>query len=327
MEGINKIKNQILISIILTLISCSSQEKTKTKLIIFHAGSLSLPFKKIEDKFEALHPDVDILREPAGSVNCARKITDLKKPCDIMASSDYKVINKFLIPDYADWNIYFANNQIVLCYTKKSRYTDTIDQKNWYEIIQKKDVSWGHADPNVDPCGYRSLMVIQLAEKHYKIKGLYEKIMATRDIKNVRPKSEDMISLLETGNMDYAWEYLSVAIQHELKYVKLPNQINLGNQKFDHFYKKANLEIDKGEPGKLMKLNGNAITYGITILKDAPNKELAVKFLEFLLDPDNGLKVLNDSGQPPIIPCEVPTRDMKNLLPKVLKELVKVKQL
>ncbi len=319
-------KKKLLFIILITLLflSCKKQSSRKHKLIIFHAGSLSAPFKKIEDKFEALHPNVDILREPAGSVKCARKITDLKKPCDIMASSDYKVIDNFLIPDYSDWNIYFANNQIVLCYTKKSRYADTIDQKNWHEIIQKKDVSWGYADPSVDPCGYRSLMVIQLAEKHYKIKGLYKKIMSTRDIKNLRPKSEDMISLLETGNMDYAWEYLSVAIQHELKYVKLPDQINLGNQKFSNLYKKASLKINKGEPGILIKLNGSAITYGITILKNAPNKNLAVEFLEFLLDPDNGLKVLNDSGQPPIIPCKIPTKEMKNRLPGSLKQLVRV---
>ena len=65
---------------------------------------------------------------------------------------------------------------------------------------------------------------------------------------------------------------------------------------------------------QLLKLNGSAITYGITILKDAPNKELAIKFLEFLLNSDKGLKILNDSGQPPIIPCKVLTKAMKNRL-------------
>ena len=62
-------------------------------LIIFHAGSLSVPMKEIKAEFNKLYPNVNVLMEPAGSVECARKITDLKKPCDIMAASDYKVID------------------------------------------------------------------------------------------------------------------------------------------------------------------------------------------------------------------------------------------
>jgi tetratricopeptide (TPR) repeat protein len=35
------------------------------------------------------------------------------------------------------------------------------------EILQKPDVVWGHSSPDLDPCGYRTLMVLQLAEKYY----------------------------------------------------------------------------------------------------------------------------------------------------------------
>jgi molybdate/tungstate transport system substrate-binding protein len=39
--------------------------------------------------------------------------------------------------------------------------------------------------------------------------------------------------------MDYAWEYLSVDLQQDLKYVVLPDEINLGKYKFDDFYQEA----------------------------------------------------------------------------------------
>ena len=81
--------------------------------------------------------------------------------------------------------------------------------------LQRKGVVWGHSDPNLDPCGYRSLMVMQLAAKYYDKPDLYEKLLANRPEQNVRPKSVELISLLQSGNMDYAWEYLSVAVQHE----------------------------------------------------------------------------------------------------------------
>jgi len=84
-----------------------------------------------------------------------------------MASADYTVIDQLLIPTYADWNIRFATNRLVLCYTNTSNYAKEINAQNWYEILLKKDVVWGHADHNIDPCGYRSVMVLQLAEKYY----------------------------------------------------------------------------------------------------------------------------------------------------------------
>lgn len=296
------------------------------KVLIFHAGSLSVPFQAVEKAFEAKHPQVDVLREAAGSQACARKITDLHKPCDIMASADYSVIDKLLIPKYADWNVRFATNQMVLCYTAKSKYADKVNADNWYEILTKKGVIWGHSDPNLDPCGYRALMVLQLAEKYYKKPGLYEKVIANRPQANIRPKSVELVSLLQTGNMDYAWEYLSVAVQHGLKYVTLPDEINLGNYQFDDRYRQAVVKVTGKKPGTTMEMKGKSITYGLTLIKDAPNREAAVAFLQYLLSPEGGLKVLQEKGQPPFIPCRVPTEEMKNLLPAELQGLVEVKQ-
>jgi len=295
------------------------------KLVIFHAGSLSVPFQKIEKDFETLYPDVDIQREPSGSSKAARKVSDLKKPCDIMASADYKVIDKLLIPHYANWNIRFATNQLVLCYTDKSQYAGKVTADNWYEILLKKGVVWGHSDPNLDPCGYRSLMVLQLAEKHYKRPGLYDRLIANRPMENVRPKSVELISLLQTGNMDYAWEYLSVAVQHGLKYVILPDQINLGSYKYDTLYAGAVVRVTGKKPGTFMDIKGKSCTYGITLIKDAPNRKAAVAFLAYLLNPEKGLKVLKEMGQPPFTPCRVPTAAMQGILPGPVKSLVEVK--
>lgn len=310
---------------IVTVFSPDTFAEPKGKLVMFHAGSLSVPFETMEKAFEAKYPSVDLQREASGSQKAARKISDLKKPCDIMASADYKVIDKLLIPDFANWNVRFATNQLVLCYTDKSAYAKEVNADNWYKILQKKGVIWGHSDPNLDPCGYRSLMVLQLAEKYYKIPGLYDKLIANRPIENVRPKSVELVSLLQTGNMDYAWEYLSVAVQHELKYVVLPDEINLGNYNFDNLYEEAVVKVTGKEPGTFMDIKGQSCTYGVTIIKNAPNQEAAEAFLKYMLDPDGGLKVLKDQGQPPFVPCRVPTAEMKDLLPSGLQKFVEVK--
>ncbi len=88
-------------------------------IIISHAGSLTVPLAKIEKDFETANPVIDILREAGGSTKMARMIAELGKPADIMASADYKVIDKALIPAMADWNIRFATNQLVLCCTNR----------------------------------------------------------------------------------------------------------------------------------------------------------------------------------------------------------------
>ncbi|MCK5164114.1 MAG: tungstate ABC transporter substrate-binding protein WtpA [Desulfobacula sp.] len=303
----------------------SAQAGPKGKLSIFHAGSLTVPFAKIEKAFEAKYPDVDIQREAGGSTKMARLISEVGKPADIMASADYKVIDNNLIPDFANWNVRFATNQLVLCYTDQSKYADKVNDKNWYEILQKKDVVWGHSDPNLDPCGYRSIMVLQLAQKFYNVDNLFQKLIDNRPQKNIRPKSVELVNLLKTGHMDYAWEYLSVAIQHELKFIKLDDHINLGNYKYDDFYKQARVKVTGKKPNTWITKKGKSCTYGITMIKDAPNPEAAKAFLSFLLSPEHGLKTLKEMGQPPFIPCRLPSQKMADKLPSEIKSLVEVK--
>ncbi len=292
-------------------------------LVIFHAGSLSVPFMKMEKEFEKRYPGVDILRESGGSTKMARLVRDVGRRADILASADYTVIDSMLIPDYADWEIRFASNQMVLCYTDKSRYADKVNSDNWFEILLKKDVKWGHADPDLDPCGYRSLMVMQLAERFYKEPGLYNKLIASRRKRNIRPKSVELISLLNTGNLDYAWEYLSVAVQHGLKFVRLDDRINLGNPAYDDFYKHAKVKVTGSVPGTWIIKRGRACVYGVTILKNARNKEAAEAFLAYLLDPKGGVKILRELGQPPLIPCKTGSMKMYEKIPDSIKRFVK----
>jgi len=187
-------------------------------------------------------------------------------------------------------------------------------------------VSWGHSDPNLDPCGYRSLMALQLAERYYKKPGLYERLLAARPKANIRPKSVELVALLKTGNMDYAWEYLSVAVQHGLNYITLPDEINLGNYHYDGFYKQASVKVTGKSPGTWITRRGKSCTYGVTLIQDAPNPEAAIAFLAFLLDPQKGLKILEDMGQPPFVPCRVAGQEMWQTLPRALQGFVEVKE-
>jgi molybdate/tungstate transport system substrate-binding protein len=296
-----------------------SAPKISGDLIIFHAGSLSVPMKDIAAEFRKLHPEVNILLESAGSVASARKITDLNRPCDILASADYAVIDNMLIPKYADWNIKFASNEMAIVYHDQSRSAEQITAKNWYDILMKKEVAFARADPNSDPCGYRAVMTLQLAEKFYKKPGL-AKMFLDKDQEYIRPKEVDLLGLLESNSIDYIFLYRSVAIQHNLKYITLPDQINLKNQAFASEYASATVEINGKKPGEKETLKGEPMIYGVTMLKDAPNKAAALAFLEFMLSKGQGMKILEKDGQPSVIP--MPLQNY-TLVPEPLQQFVR----
>ena len=292
------------------------------ELLIFHAGSLSVPFEIIKSGFEALYPEVNVLCEASGSVVCARKITELDRECDIMASADYRIIDRMLLDEFASWNVIFATNRMVLAYLPESRYSNEINTDNWHKILQKEDVEWGHSDPDMDPCGYRTLLLLQLAEMCYNEPGLYETLITSRDERNIRPKSVELISLLQSGHLDYAFEYLSVTVQHELEYIDLSDSINLGGPQFADFYELSSIDIAGSEPGQTRTMTGAPIAYGITILDEAPNMEASIAFLEYLFDPCGGLLVLEELGQPPFNPPFLSNAINWDNLPEAVKPLV-----
>ncbi len=285
-------------------------------IIIFHAGSLSLPFQKIASAFEQEYPGTKVLLEASGSVDCARKITDLNKPCDLMASSDYKVIDKFLIPKYTAWYMPFAGNEMVIAYTESSKYGDDLSTDNWHEILLKDDVRYGRSDPDADPCGYRTLMVMQLAGQYYGKADLASKL-SDKDHKYIRPKEVDLLALLELHETDYIFIYRSVAIQHGLKFLVLPDEINLKKIEYNEKYQTAGVRIKGSTPSSFIEVNGEAITYAITLLEAAPNPLAAKAFLHFLLSEDKGIKILNQSGHNSLIPI---LQSQKLNLPEYLQK-------
>jgi len=349
----------VLITVLVMVLGRSAPAETLT---ISHAGSLAVPFTDLADEFEALHPNVDVVLQSGGSaaiISAAIAQEDAGESSpDIMASADYK-----LIPDrmygggYADWNIAFARNTMVLCYSDNAPGSDDIVSGNrtWYDVLRNEAVSYGHADPDQDPCGYRTLLVIQLAQVYYcdnaadfglepdpDAADLYDVLIPGSEHERgrtgglnvtARPggseeivsvKSVDLITALESGDLDYAFEYRSVAVQHDLNYIDLDDHINLSQidaelAGVEEFYTTASIEIlTVPEPPEWAAQYGAAIVYGVTIPVHAENEELAAEFIALLLS-DSGKQVMEvENGQPMLDP---PICDHPEDLPESLQDL------
>jgi len=293
-------RNTFTLIIMASLLLTACKSGKEKNIIIFHAGSLTVPVNKISEAFEKANPGVKILSEAAGSLQSARKITELGKPCDIMLSADHFVVDEMLIPGFASWNISFATNEIVIAYRPRSAYSSIIREDNWPDILLKDDVIIGRADPDADPCGYRTVFVAGLAAEFYGRKGLADSLLG-KDRDYIRPKEVDLIALMETGVIDYMFQYKSVAIQHGLSYLELPDEINLSSPEMKEHYAAVTYMAPGDTPGSHSEIRGDYICYSGTVLNDAPQKELAVKYFSFLLS-EEGRNIFRESGQEPLKP-------------------------
>jgi molybdate/tungstate transport system substrate-binding protein len=302
-----------------------TENQLEGNLVIYHAGSLTIPFESLEQAFEEKYPKVDVIRTPGGSRTIARKVTEFGDSVDILCSADYTVIDTLVMPKFANWNALFAENSMVIMYSKESKYADEITSENWYDVLTQEGVNYGHSDPNADPCGYRSVLLWQLAENHYGVEGLNAKLLENCPEKNVRAKSVELIAMLETGALDYAFEYESVGKQRakknpDLMYIKLPKEINLSSIEYKEDYAKSTIELDGKAPGEFITKKGQPIVYSLTMPNTGKNNEVAIEFFKFLFDKEQGLRLLEEAGQPVLDNIKVFGAEN---LPKKLQYIVK----
>ena len=260
----------------------SDRAGTGGPLIVYNAGSLAKPLRAALDSFAALK-GVRIEQESAGSLETARKLTELNKIPDVIALADHEVFPQLLIPGHVTWYVQFARNRMVLAFTDKSRHASDITSDNWLDVIGRAGVEVGRADPTLDPNGYRTLLVWQLAEHHYLRPGLADTLLAGSPRRNVRSKETDLVALLQVGEFDYIWSYESIAQAAGLRYLILPKEIDLSEPAESASYARASVRIPGASQGDSVTFRGTPIVYGLSIPKDAPRPVIAEEFVSWLL--------------------------------------------
>lgn len=305
----------------------------KTPLIVFAAGSLIIPFHELETAFEKQYPEIDVLAEYHGSIQVMRHVTEMHHQIDVVATADSNLIPMLMYavddPEtgqpYANWYINFGTNQLALAYTARSKYADQINRDNWAEILSKPDVVFGLSDPRFDAAGYRSLMAFALQEDYLGQYGLFKQmfndqfktpitlfreddsaIISVPEILDTNPAghvlmrgaSMQLIALLESGDIDYAFEYESVIKQHGLSYLTLDERVNLGSFDAVDLYDDVEVKLDFQRFQSVdPEFIGKPIRYGVTIPTNAVQPQAAALFIEFLLS-ETGRRILSENQQP-----------------------------
>lgn len=254
-------------------------------IVVYAAASVAIPIRAALDTFAA-REHVTVQQENGGSLDIARKLTELHQIPDVVVLADYDVFPKLLMPDQTTWYADFARNRMVLAFTDKSKFASEVDSANWPTVLQRPGVQLGRANPDLDPNGYRTLLTMQLAEQYYEQPGLYDKLMKLSPPKNVRPKEADLVGVLQAGEFDYIWSYESLARATKLRYITLPSAIDLGTREDTAIYAKASVKVAGKTPKDTLTITGEPIVYAVSIPKAAPHPQVGEKFVAFLLSPE-----------------------------------------
>ena len=338
-----------LIVLTLCLVSAAAAETPSCvplsgqQLIIYRAGSLSGAFKPLIEVFTC-QTGVQVKDVASGSVDAGRKITAGGQACDLYAPADYEDIDVFMKQaGYANFNIVFAQGRMVLGYSASSvaeKKLPPIADPNqpfnppasipnatakWYENLMLPGVKVGDGNPFLDPGAYRTFMIFQLTEAYYKVPNLYNDLLEHLVIPGADPSGPALGKRFDYQFMYEHGAQVMASKNPDFRYVNVPDEINMSDPAKNTYYREHALIVlpglDTPSSARSVSVTGTRVAWGITLMKDAPNRENAIKFLQLLLSPA-GTAMLKEKGPAPISPALVSPVDFRKL-PESLRPLVK----
>lgn len=270
-------------------------------LVVNGAGTLATPFGKIIDAFKQQNPGVTVQSRFAGSVELVRGITQLNQPVDVLGVADSSLIPAQMFgangtKRFANWYVGFASNQITFAYTDQSKGAAQLTPDNWYQVLAEPGIRIGRSNPDTDPSGYQALEMLALAQNYYHDPNLSAAVLANSPPGTLVNTETTLLPALQSGQIDYLAIYRSDALQHHLRYIDLPAQINLADPAMASTYGTVSVATKSGNQ------TGKPIIYGLTIPTDAPNPAVAEQFVAFVLGPQ-GQQIMREAGFVVIAPA------------------------
>lgn len=198
--------------------------------------------------------DVPIAVEAHGSAAAARFVAEDQKDPDVLSLADLA-----LFEGLAPWYVTFATNELVVAYNRETaggRRVADAGPRRWYAPLVDDEVALGRTDPDLDPLGYRTLFALDLATDHYGTDVDLRRAVPERD--QVYPETQ-LLAAFETGAVDAAVVYRSMAVDRGYGFHQLPPAVNLGDPAHADHYAETSYELPDGTV-----VEGGAVRYGAT---------------------------------------------------------------
>lgn len=258
----------------------------KGSVSVLYAGSLATVMEDGVGPAFSKATGYEYKGEAHGSLGAARFIRDRLRTPDVFISADPSVNESVLMGrengDLVTWFVTLASSQLVLAYNPKSRFAAGFEAASagrtpWYEVLEKPGLRFGRGDPAIDPKGYRTLFLFDLAGKHYQRPDIPGLLGEPQNPAQVLPEVS-LLARITSGQFDAGIFYKHEIVAHKLPFVSFPPEINLGDSRFADSYAQATYTTPTGE-----NVSGAPILFTITIPKAVQNQEAAEAFVRFLL--------------------------------------------
>lgn len=259
-------------------LSCGKRtEETAEVVTVFLAPALSPVWDAVWQEAEK-QLNIELRSEVSGSQVVCRKVTELGRESDLLLVADNRLFQK-IASSHTNFRIDFAHDEVVLGVGIRAKRVDEAEE-NWIPVLLDEQVRLGRVDENLGPIGYRTLLVWKLQELSGH-PGLTEQLMAKTE--KVVEHVGHLATNLKAGDIDYGFLYRTTCIKHDIRFIPLNPQINLGTAESD--YSKAQVSFKTLESGQEVDVavKGAPITYSLSIPTNAPNNEKAVALVRYLL--------------------------------------------
>lgn len=280
-------------SVVLSSCKKNSQDNTVS---VLYAGSLATALENGLGAAFSKATGHAYKGEAQGSLGAARMIHDHLRSPDVFISADPTVNETVLMGDknehLVSWFVTMASSQLVIAYNPKSPFADKFQAAAantipWYEVLQIPGVHFGRGDPTIDPKGYRTIFLFDLAGKHYQKPEIPRMLGEPLNPAQVFPEIV-LLARVESGQFDAGIFYKHEVVAHHLPFVTLPPEINLGYPEFAELYAEATYKIPSGE-----QVKGAPIIFTITIPRSVKHPAAAEAFVRFML---SSPKLLEEFG-------------------------------
>ncbi|WP_226481840.1 extracellular solute-binding protein [Natrinema amylolyticum] len=269
---------------------------------VLAAGSLAVALENgVGPAFES-ETGLQYAGEYYGTNAVLRLVEDGTKYPDVVIGADAELLRDRLYPAHTDWDAEFAANEVVIAYAPETALGERLAAgEPWYEVFADADEdAIAISDPDLDPLGYRALLLFELAEREHGLEG-FRDAMAER-VATV-PDEPQLLAGLENGNRACAVAYGNMAAERDVGVRRLDDAYNFGDPAFADRYARASYTTDSGHT-----VEGSPVVYNATVRTDADTPDAGRAFVSFLLENDallaeHGLRV-DDSlprfhGEPP----------------------------
>jgi molybdate/tungstate transport system substrate-binding protein len=253
-----------------------------TPLQVAYAGSMASMMDAGVKPAVAKSLNAEMQGRAQGSTGLANLIVAGSIRPDVYISVTPGPMRTVLKAGKANHAIPIARTEMVIAYSPKSQFASDLGKsgepgaKPWWQILEAPGVRFGRTDPNTDPQGLNIIFTMQLAADYYHQPDLADKILGPQINPQQIFQEPDVMARLQAGQLDASSAYKTQPGALGLPFLSLPKEINLGDASMEDTYKKVTVSLN----GKT--LHPAPLVFYAAVLKDAPQPELANRFLTWL---------------------------------------------